>query len=441
MTGADRDFFLKFTWSLASSFEISNMYVGLEDGVFMGNNEDALYREPGNSGYNASEGFVPEDKVKNLNSCVDEKGVEIPCIMKAGRSYIKCQDDCVLEPCLDEDSQKNCTALFEQDLEGRAECESKIKWGEKYTIETSKEGQLLGFVPFTGYCANIFGDVTETSGEVRKDFNGAVGDCFFEDGQTKVNRSSLPGDFEYCGGDGEICDDTFLGGYKSIDYDPRWRPWYINTKKYQQSMWGNPYPNYSDLQMSITYTTPIYSLEGKKNVFKGVLAVDYSLEFISSFLLETYGNSDINVIIFEDSDPYYLIASSTGINPTTIALSSDRNIPCPKGQFDDCESFRITALELGKSRVGDDTTKATNEDEIGKINSDVNDINEILTTAFILQKDAGFRQDELVVIKSSDHSSGPLAYFSQTHVFEQAGINLKWNVLIVMPMDIASVSY
>jgi hypothetical protein len=163
----------------------------------------------------------------------------------------------------------NCSSLSVE--ENKAHCESEQKWCKKYTIEEATEN--MGFMPLTYHCHNKHGLFTQEPGAAVLDSSGNLGNCYFRDGTTLVNRS-LAGEYAYC--NGEVCDDTFAAGFRSDDYDPRYRPWYIQTKKLQIPNWSPPYPFFDNLEIGITYSHPIHSEMQGKNTFTGVLAIDYT---------------------------------------------------------------------------------------------------------------------------------------------------------------------
>ena len=158
--------------------------------------------------------------------------------------------------------------------------ESKQKWCKAYTIENATEN--MGFVPLTYHCRSKHGLFTQELGTVVIDRYDNLGNCYYEDGTTLVNRS-LAGDYAYC--NGSVCDNTFAGGYWSGDYDARYRIWYTQTRKLQEPNWSPLYVFFDELSIGITHSHPIYSEIEGKNVFAGVLAVDYKRKLPHTFLV------------------------------------------------------------------------------------------------------------------------------------------------------------
>ena len=66
-----------------------------------------------------------------------------------------------------------------------------------------------------------------------------------------------------------------------------------------------------------------------KNVFMGVLALDFKLTTFASFLIDNYGGSDTIVVIVEDAPPNYIIASSMRSTGIKKVLKEDETKECP----------------------------------------------------------------------------------------------------------------
>ena len=232
LKGTDRDITNKYLISMATGVAFSKMdlYYGLEDGTcsnLLDGPAHSTYREPG-------DGYDPNDSEmqKYWNACVDQENGNVKdCVIDpaVNANYVSCINDCELIRCADPDSQKDCTLIVDQ--MGREECESKIKWCKNYIIEKAEEGGAeIGFVPRTYHCMNSERLFSQTPGEVLTTSESGVelGDCTFKNGALVTRR--LEGPYAYCGNDGEWCDTTYLGTYRSLDYDARWRGWYIQTR-------------------------------------------------------------------------------------------------------------------------------------------------------------------------------------------------------------------
>jgi len=424
----DRDEYLR----LDNSLPMPLIYYGMEDGSISGyykGGQDSFgyYREPGNSGYAADDPTM----AKHLNSCIDKDGTPTECVLNPGSQYVRCIDDCKLELCPDEESQTNCSLIG--DADAKADCLAKQKWCPQYTIETySGEGDdnaKLGYLPITNFCHDVHGLFTQEVGKVVKGYTPStydlaavvsptdgsssvheLGNCYYADGKTLVNRT-LSGNYAYCGGNGEVCATTFAGGYESFEYDPRYRPWYIDTKATQKAEWLDPYP-FFELGMGITYTHPIYDIVDGKNVFAGVLAVDYRFEDITEFLVESYGGASTYVAIFEDKEPNYIIALSTGTLANTLALSDDPSKPCHVDSGNDipCDPIRI---------------------EMAKLSGTPND--DVLFKSYQKHKDAEYPK-ELITVGASEGVDGDV-YLSQSSLYEQLDANLRWRIVVASPGD------
>ena len=99
LAASDRDAYLV----LDNSLPMPLIYYGLEDGSITGyykggSSSMGYYREPGNSGYDASDPSME----KHLRSCIDKNdGSETDCILGNGDAYVECINDCELALCPD----------------------------------------------------------------------------------------------------------------------------------------------------------------------------------------------------------------------------------------------------------------------------------------------------------------------------------------------------
>ena len=377
------------------------------------------YREPVNSGYVVAD----EPKMqKYYQACVNrETGEPEPCTMAAGSQYIQCVDNCELALCEDE---------FTQECETRSDpaCKKDQKWCPKYSIETATEenASSMGYVPRTYYCHTPTGTFSQEPGEVlEKDME--LGNCKYGDDRTLVKRD-LQGDYVLCGGGNSTCN-PFEGGFRSRDYDPRYRSWYLETKAKQRPNWAEPYPFFTELDLGITFSQPFYTYdeESRRQVFRGVFAVDYTFEDIKNFLIESYGssptdNDEINVgnstqtdetyiVIYEAKEPHYMVASSTGRKAATKVLKADPSALCPDAENDEnlCDVKRVKMSEL-EGQPSDDILKAS----------------------YLEQVNRNYPRD-LVAARLSD-DSGSEAYVSQSS-FYKSGEDLEWIILVVSPME------
>ena len=358
--------------------------------------------------------------------------------MSAGSRYIKCIRNCALMKCPDEETQ-SCSNVIPGitsidggsggDPADKAHCHYNhtTKWCRQYEVRqvtaTDEAVVPLGFIPRTYYCHDAKGAFTQEPGRALKagflEFinspNIQLGDCTFEDGETLVKRNEA-GDYAYC--NGQVCNNTFHGGYQSRDYDPRYRDWYIRTRKNQLPNWSPPYPFFSNLDLGITYSHPIYSVQESsgRNVFEGVLAVDYSFAEMSNFLVESYKNSSTVVVIFEAQEPdNFMVASSTGRKAASKVLAQDKTQPCLDDKNDDgaCIVVRkkMKALE-GFPR------------------------DSLLVRAYETQKRAGYPK-ELLSISTSDFDDLGMHNEHDVYIVQSSSYNpggeLEWIVLVISP--------
>ncbi|KAL7472380.1 hypothetical protein ACHAXS_012718 [Conticribra weissflogii] len=416
----DRDLFLAFGDALLKTFPHDFIYYGLEDGTFVGHQVDprrAMYREPGQSGYDLkNDAEAIGEMQKHFNSCIDKEGNQVSCLFRGDEKYIQCQGNCdILQKCQDEYSQRNCSQLFDRDAKEMSECESKIKWCKAYEIKSTieRKDRKMGFIPRTTYCIDSLGKPSQTPGNNSDVGMDGLGNCYNLDGVTPVNRH-LSGDYAFCGGDGIFCNSTFVGGYESVNYDPRFRPWYIRTKEKQMPNWIEPYIFFHPHeQMGITYSHPIYTTNGDgRNVFAGVVALDFTLEGIASFLMKNYGGSDSIVVVLEKAEPNFIIASSDGSIGVERVLIDDNSVTCPEEDHDEahihCTAIRIPVTQLNQS------------------SKDL-----VIMRSYEAQKKHNFPESELLVSRVDELD---MIYASQTKTFSIEG-GIEWRILIICPVE------
>jgi hypothetical protein len=430
-----RDRVLSYMWSLIQSFHGLSLYFGTEDGEYFAFFEtEAVYREPGNSGYSPEEPGTSENSPddpfpqKYYDVCVNgDDGSRENCTMAEGAEFVQCIDDCNLVPCPDEASQRDCEtieALSEKEL-----CRADVKWCPSYSISQVPEGATLGFVPVGYHCINEFGLFSQEPGKALYKENlllSAVdgeglevledGTCTHYDG-TPVTRV-ISGPFEYCKGqDSPTCNGTYAGLMRTLNYDPRVRPWYIGTKATQKEDWSEPYPfsTHSNIvaKIGLSYTRPFFKIaDDGKRVFEGVFAVDYTLSDLSNFLTESFGYSkDVVVAIFEAEEPYYLIGVSTGARPYKEVQASDETLPCNGLEGQDCVTVRVSASDVGSSHVLDG----------------------MLSRSVQAQIKAGFPSHIPILAKEGGLFSA--TYMSHSVNYTHAGTSLQWIVALVSPVD------
>ncbi len=91
-------------------------------------------------------------------------------------------------------------------------------------------------------------------------------------------------------------------------YDHRARSWYLEAKAAAgDTVWSSIYPFASTNELGLTHCQPVINSTGD---ISGILAVDYTLGNIDSFLSDAYANTDRSVFIVEHKTGL-LVASST----------------------------------------------------------------------------------------------------------------------------------
>ena len=330
--------------------------------------------------------------------------------MPAGSEYIKCVNRCELQLCED--------AVTQSCDDGSLACARKQKWCPSYDIrETTNTSAAMGYIPRTYHCHTEQGVFSQEPGAILKQ-DGTLGNCLYEDKETLVDRS-LAGDYLYC--QGEVCDDVFVGGFRSRDYDPRYRTWYKATKTLQKPNWTPPYAFFTNLDLGITFSAPFYTEdEERRQIFRGVFAVDYTFDDINRFLVESYGAGAMEtqenyqetyVVIYEASEPHYMVASSTGRSAANKVLEADESVTCP----DDADD-----------NIGCVVKRIAMEDLKGK------DFDDILQKSHMAQHVLDYPR-ELVSFQMSDEP-GSEAYASQAS-FYSSGDDLEWIILVISPVE------
>jgi hypothetical protein len=318
MTAPDRDFIYSVLGSTRPRQIGSNVYYGLEDGTYFGSGYlEVSYREPGLSGYNVSHIQSDDPNYKHYISCVNStSGDERNCTMEETMQYITCINDC--EPIL-------CnTSLNENKVAHDIDADEHINYfcrSYETTVVPVDNSFHLGYIPTTHYCINQYNQPEQELGKMVWDYDAygnvdVFGDCLYYDQYTYVNRS-LQGNYAYCGTKNQTCDTTFMGGFYEDEFDPRIRPWYIQTKLAQTSIWTEPFLNPGGTHLSITYNHPIYTTEILENntimnhLFEGVLGQSYDLSVLSELLKDsTFHIPGSRVFVLEQQEPYYLIGTT-----------------------------------------------------------------------------------------------------------------------------------
>jgi hypothetical protein len=156
--------------------------------------------------------------------------------------------------------------------------------------------------------------------------------------------------------------------------------------------------------MGMTYVKPIYKMnEEGRNVFEGVLALDYKFLDIAEFLSTSYQESDIVIVaVVEEASPNYVIATSRGGIGSKKVLVSDETQSCPNASAD-CKTVRVQVSEL----------------------------NDVVSEAFATQLEAGFPDTELLPVTFEGS-----VYASQTLRFNLPGQDsISWRILILSPIE------
>ncbi|CAB9499784.1 two-component hybrid sensor and regulator [Seminavis robusta] len=463
----DRDYYLRFAYSLLQEFHFDMVYLGLEDGTFMGHGVGwGTYRDPGNSGFPVDDASMAH----YYHSCVDrESGADTNCTMQSGSKYIRCVRDCGLMKCADDETQA-CSKILAQHDGGAsllaqtqdfstlepdvAHCFQQpqtTKWCRQYAVEQATQEETHGFIPRTYHCNDARGALTQQPGRAvvggfladADDPKLVLGDCEFENGVTKVERWE-EGPFVYCGGidpltqQPKICDNTFDGGYRSRDYDPRYRGWYMATKESQLPNWSEPYPFFSNLDLGITYSHPIYSYDEQgRYMFEGVLAIDYTFVGIGNFLVDGYGSGESNtiVVVYEVNEPNFMVASSTGRKAATKVLVEDETKPCFDDSARDCKVVRESMANLRGDPLDTLLVKAYNEQRDQDYPRELLTIRGKKRADYLASSDSSSDDsdpDDNNSNSNEEDDEGDELYIVQSSFYRPGG-DLEWIILVISP--------
>ena len=423
LKATDRDTTLAYMYSIVVVLgEMSSgirPYYGSEDGLFLGYvgaDKDIHYREPGESGYDPS--LDSYESELYFHTCVNETtGEQEQCLMNEEAQYISCRNNCtVLVRCTDPLSQTNCSALSAGDQ--KEACKTRVSWCSEYTIEKTESSKTLGYIPNNVACYNQLGRMSQIPGKVliRSDGTGSkeLGTCTFMN--DKPVNNTISGPYEYCGGNGTHCE-PFHGVYRTYNYDPRFRSWYMECRKEQRKRWSDPYIFFSTGTLGMTWTDPFYrSDEQGRSIFTGVLAADIELGEIQNFLVESYSDSTFFVCIYEVHGTNSLLAVSTGTAISKDVLTSDPNQTCSEEQKDSgkCKLVRSTIDDLEDSE---------------------NVYDKILFDLHYEFAEAGFDIDQTAIAWEDENDSNSQAYAGEFILYEQPDANLNWRILVASELS------
>lgn len=410
----DRDSFASLTFSLLREFNVDWSYYATEEGVLVAytSANEAKYREPGED---YVVGADPATDKFYHGACVNAMtGEPETCTKKVGSQYISCVDDCSYKLCPDQETES---------CRDSTECALKQKWCQDYKIlNVTEDDPPRGFIPRTDHCITDQGKFTEERGSVLK-ADGTLGSCFYADKTTRVERQDVVGDFGYCkklkdrgaliNSTDAVCSDTFVGGFRSRDFDHRWRPWYIRTKELQRPNWF-VYTFFDVGDLGISYCLPFYKRDEAtgRNLFDGVFAADYTFHNISNFLRSSYPNEDgVHVVIYETAQPNHMVAVSTGRHVAKMVLIDDETVPCQ-------DSLASEVTEACKNiRASMGSLEHSNEP-----------FDDVLFGAYSAQQEMG-KTGELAASETDSQ-----AYVSQSIDFVD-GEDLQWTILIISEVE------
>jgi len=162
------------------------------------------------------------------------------------------------------------------------------------------------------------------------------------------------------------------------------------------------------LRVSLRPTTGVSSVSIKRTLADRLF---YPVDDVTNYLVDSYQDTPIIVSIYEDEEPYHLIAISTGTVSSRIVAIDDETRECAPGLEDDpneCTAIRVPVSTLDSSSY-----------------------DKVIAEAHELHKSGGFPSTQLTVKCSEE--IGTALYVSQSAVFEIPNENLRWRVIIASP--------
>lgn len=131
----------------------------------------------------------------------------------------------------------------------------------------------------------------------------------------------------------ETYERDFPSGKFSLNegYDPRKRPWYIKARATGNISWTDPYIFASDKKLGVSVTKPI-----NDNGVNGVIALDFGLADVNSFLQSLPISSVGTIILFDRSDKILAYSSP--------AIQLDKHFKEVRRE-DNSKSIEILAIE------------------------------------------------------------------------------------------------
>ena len=194
------------------------------------------------------------------------------------------------------------------------------------------------------------------------------------------------------------------------------------TKERQAPGWTDPCAFFSTGeagQLGITFAAPIIRKRKEtkgRRVFHGVLAVDYYLTEISDFLTSQYNNTETMVMVVEKVEPNFIVAASTGKDPSKLVFRANESLACTLTDVEDinreCHRVRIRVQEMAKSD---------------------SDLDKIFALAFEAQRAASFPSSEKYVKITVSDQVGGRGYTSQGGFFSTQ--NIEWHVIVIFPLS------
>lgn len=135
-----------------------------------------------------------------------------------------------------------------------------------------------------------------------------------------IKRDGLPSSLANCSFDPDNCPWPF---------DCTSRPWYIQGKNAKSRIWTKPFMQVNPTTPTVSLVNPLLDTQGR---FLGAIAANVGLLQITTYLKNSYQNTDRNVFIVDALNNYYLIATSlnaklsTADNKLLPAIQSENSL-------------------------------------------------------------------------------------------------------------------
>jgi adenylate cyclase len=198
-----------------------------------------------------------------------------------------------------ENDSKLSQQLIEQDLINLKKRDEIVS----YTLDLAYHFYLVQSV----YIANADGNYVQAEYDTDETIKSQV-----------VDSSVFPHKSEYIYRNANL--DVIRREFKTTDYEPRKRPWFIAATKAKEPIWTDIYAFQPSGEPGITLATPLYSAGGQ---LRAVLGFDISLTWLS----------------------WYLSEQNISPNAVILIISKDNTVIAHSRRYDANEYFKMFPIE------------------------------------------------------------------------------------------------